>query len=167
MTKCALGPLVSHEPTQDREEDKERQASKCFLNHTVSGRGHGGPCRGQRGELQPAVSFPLPSEARETPSQGQQPHESKLPVPRRSEPTVAVVWEASGGTVSPTFTASSLSPRPKTTTTRGPLSLCYRRHSRKSSSATLHSSPIRNLLLSHSGSIFSNSRIVLALWGHK
>ena len=57
-------------------------------------------------------------------------------------------------------------PTPKTTTP-GPFSLCYRKHSRKSSSATLHSSPIRNLLLSHSGNIFSNSKMVLALWGHK
>lgn len=49
------------------------------------------------------------------------------------------------------------------TTAPQPLPLGYRRHSRKSSSATLHSSPMRNLLLSHSGNIFSNSKMVLAL----
>lgn len=49
------------------------------------------------------------------------------------------------------------------TTSPQPLPPGYRRHSRKSSSATLHSSPMRNLLLSHSGNIFSNSKMVLAL----
>lgn len=81
-------------------------------------------------------------------------------VPRRDR---AVGPHARRSTASPPLSGPS---RPPTPPLPGPCP-CYRRHSRKSSSATLHSSPVRNLLLSHSGSIFSNSKIVLALWGQK
>ena len=121
-------------------------------------------------------------EATEAPPEGQSlpalPSEAQEACPRASDPKQAnsIFW--GGGTDhghGPTskwhhglanIHTACLFTHPQSTS-KVPPSLCYRKHSRKSSSATLHSSPMRNLLLSHSGNIFSNSKMVLALWEHK
>lgn len=158
VTKCASGPM-SHEPVQGRHKDKQCQAGESLLSQTL---GRKRPWRQlQRGRVSPSSFLRL-----RKPVPGPKTPKKQIPSSEEAEQTMVLVWQANGSTILLPFTNSSLFAHPKSTT-KGPFALRYRRHSRKSSSATLHSSPIRNLLLSHSGNIFSNSKIVLALWGHK
>lgn len=158
VTVC-LCPLVSLKP-QGGQKDRV-PLGKPFLNQTLERERLWGPLHPHR-EGTEAAEPSCPSCSSESLVQASGPggHIRLLEGP---EQIVAV-----GGTQG-RHCFSSIHTRPPDPPKAPPraLSLCHRRHSRKSSSATLHSSPVRNLLLSHSGSIFSNSKIVLALWGQK
>lgn len=143
---------------------------KPFLNQTLERERLQRPLHPHREGAEAAVSLPVPPACPSRLSLLQ----LRKPRPRPATPmgtfaswrvqSRAWRWAARGATL-PLWHSPTGPSRP--TKDQRTLFLCYRRHSRKSSSATLHSSPVRNLLLSHSGNIFSNSKIVLALWGQK
>lgn len=147
--------MVPCEPTQGRQKDKGCQAGRSLLRQVL------GREKPQR-QLQKGRASLLSLLRLRKPVPG--PANPNKQTPSSEE---AMVRQANGMAARLRYRSHRmLLHHPKGTST-GPSSLCYRKHSRKSSSATLHSSPIRNLLLSHSGSIFSNSKMVLALCKRK